>query len=271
MWEIEDFSNEFDDDRLEPTLLSLALLEQEVDKQGNIERSKVGLALGVSALLHCIVFALLLSARIDPPPLAPQNNVSVRLQLVPALIPAPQPTTDLGAAVAPTPPEVTVAEIPVNIPTVDFSAPLPKQTVEAPETLTTLQLRSIVQENRYAQESNSLHVVCTPQQERSELFDCPNNSDTRDYDLPENPTVVFFSRDSRASALREQRSTTMRQIAGRLSDTELANSEIESFLKAIDIDRQDLNTSGNARTSNLRDQILMKDATEQLKKRVLNP
>lgn len=288
MWVIEDISNEYGDKRLEPTLLNLTLHEQEFNSQDKLVRSKYGLALGVSALLHCIVFALLLSARIDPPAPLQDKNETVRLRLVPTLIPERQSISVPDIATAPAPSEDPVAaepfpvtevetsrqnlvEVPTNIPSIDFSAPLPRQADEGPQALTTLQLRSIVESNRYAQESHPEGIVCTPQQERSEFFDCPDNTVTRGYDAPTNPTADFFNRDSRAAALREQRLTTMRQIAGRLSDTGLDDSEIESLLQAIDIDKQDLNTSGNARTRNLRDQILMNDATEQLKKRVLNP
>lgn len=272
MWVIEDLSKENDD----------------FDNHDNIERSNYGRALAVSALLHCIVITLLVTARIDPPSPLQSKNETVRLRLVPTLIPAPQAISDLDIATAPIssedpvavepPPAIEVetsqqnlVEVPASIPSFDFSAPVPRQAIEVPEALTTLQLRSIVENNRYARESNPNGIVCTPQQERSEFFDCPDNTVTRGYDAPMNPTVEFFNRDSRAATLREQRVATMRQIAGRLSDTGLDSSELESFLQAIDIDRQDVNTSGNARTRNLRDQILMNDATEQLKKRVLNP
>lgn len=263
--------------RIEPMLLALPIQQQELDRlESTATQSKYRCALGVSVLIHVVVFVLLLSARIEPP-LAPRaDNNAILLRLVPPKAPAPRLSDD-NVIPEPLPtPEVptrqrSLVDVPIVAPTINITMPLPSENTTTPEAPSTMQLRQIVESISSAQESNSQRLTCTPAQRRSEFFDCPDDTLASGYTAPSNASVDFFNQRSRGVSEQRQNSERMRQIAGSLNATGLDTDEVDSFMQVIDISRQELNTSTNARVNGLRDQMLMNDSTHQLKKLVLNP
>jgi|GEM_PF-2473524 len=164
------------------------------------------------------------------------------------------------------PPLVDLPQQPKTIVTIDpMPAPLPAPDSLAPTRLT---VRQMVEVLRSEQEQQSVSQVCTPLQKRNPMLRCADEASAA-FDSAQNdagsPFLFATSGNTEASATRVGR------IANSLRESGMSQSDIDRFLEGIDVNAQDENTSGDARTSAVIDQLFSNDSTYQLMKRVLNP
>lgn len=278
MWQSVDHGDENQYDRIEPVLLesldSLDIGEHETPKP-----SRYGRALGLSVGCHLILFSIILSVGFDTHPISVINKkTAVHLRLVP---PPPSPTSSPSTPPSPAVPDLPkrseaqpqdaqprLVDVPEVTPPFDFNEPPPVEIDTTANSLSTMQLRQLV--DSYL-DSSSQQPQCTPSQENSELFDCPKGTPLFNDFSQADATYDFFTRSDRIAVQRGQRAQELQRIASSLNSSDFTGDAIDTFIRSIDVQQQDQHTSTNARLNSLRDGMLQNDSTYQLKKRVLNP
>jgi len=104
--------------------------------------------------------------------------------------------------------------------------------------------------------------ICTEQQRRSRLFDCP---------LPKADSGAHRDTVSRTPRTVALTFSEIAALSENLGKTGLANSEVTRQLNYFKAAAADLSGTGNVKLNALRDEMFRNDSTWQLKKRVLEP
>ncbi len=278
MWQTGDHGDENQYDRIEPILLE-SLDSLDIGDHDTPKPSRYGRALVLSIGFHLILFVIILSVGFAPRPIAvTESKTAVHLRLVQ---PAPPPTTSPSTSPSQSGPDIPRSseaqpQVPqprlVDVPEVtrpfDFNE-LPSIEIDTTSSsLSTMQLRQTV--DSYL-DSNSQQSQCTAQQENSELFDCPQGTPLFNDFSQADATYDFFTRSDRIGVQQGQRAQELQRIASSLNNSGLTGDAIDTFIRNIDVQQQEQNTSTNARLNSLRDGMFQNDSTYQLKKRVLNP
>jgi len=149
------------------------------------------------------------------------------------------------------------ASITLGIPVEPTRTRMPEVRVPGLQTL-----RDAVREALPGEHASGALWICTEQQRRSRLFDCP---------LPEADSGAHrdtVSRTPRTVALTFGEISALSENLGKAG---LANSEVTRQLNYFKAVAADLSGTGNVKLNALRDEMFRNDSTWQLKKRVLEP
>jgi hypothetical protein len=156
-------------------------------------------------------------------------------------------------------PQATSAEtsIALGIAVVPTPTRMPEVRVPGLQTL-----RDAVREALPGEQSPGAPWLCTEQQRRSRLFDCP---------LPEADSGTHRDTVSRTPRTVALSFGEIDALSENLGKTGLANSEVTRQLNYFKAAAADLSGTGNVKLNALRDEMFRNDSTWQLKKRVLEP
>ena len=128
----------------------------------------------------------------------------------------------------------------------------------------TLELRQIVNQMQQQLDDALPAMFCTPAQQRSAFFDCPDSAS----DFTDDPKAFENSMPENNSLFNEQRHVRLRTS---LLESGLSQEEADRYLERLDVNAQERFTSGDATATRMRDQMLRNDASYQLMQRVFNP
>lgn len=269
--------------RILPLLGSNDLCIDELDKPKPAQARKFSAGpILVSVFLHGLGLSMLAELWTDPPKQAENAQLAIQLQLImPQQLRAPEqqeaqiievesakPVDSItaGSADLPAqpPPLVALPQQPVVNVTTDTPPSLPEAL-----TPTRLVLKQFVEQLRSQEENQSNLVVCTPLQERNPMLRCADQLDTPFDNIQLDNDNRFFA----ASVLSSSPSsdTRMRRISDSLRETGMVQTDIDLFMKGIDLNAMQRSTSGDARATAVKDQLFRNDSTYQQMKRAMNP
>jgi hypothetical protein len=236
-----------------------------------LSRNSLPAALCASLLLHALILVLLpvhLGQDREPPPsrqalvvglsilrpvLAelrtstdPQNNMQESAGLDSQDQVSPQPSPPAGE-------NSTFLDIPAEL----ASPRAPEIRLPTPQSL-----RDAVRDALPGAHTASAPVICTDQQRRSQMFDCPSpeagsNGQRDAVPRSRRPVALTFS--------------DIEALSENLRESGLASSEATRQVNLLKAASADLARTGNAKLNALRDEMFRNDATWQIKKRVLEP
>ena len=228
----------------------------------------------VSAGLHAVVLTPLLLFRTPPPSVLPRVDPVFVVHLRQELTPVPPPESAIQNSAVPQAPQTPAPVLPqIAVPIVEAVRPQPTPAPEPepePERVpapSRLEIRQLVEQMPDARGDVSAMQVCTPTQQHSPMFDCPETHSG----FPDTGTAGSFVFNDLLNGNNSLRLQRRDRLKASLEANGLGGREIDEYLEAIDVNLQELSTSGDAKAQQMRDQIYRNDATYQWMQRVLNP